>query len=268
MRRLLVPLIFGCCSIVAPFKAAASTHDWIRVQEGSREGRVLEIKRNSIKKYQGLVVFELRERTLVKSENSFTFYNKLFVVCSSGEVWDIASDLVFDASENPPNYAISPGSEGPTVPSQYKNAGKHPLIIESCKRPNGSAQEELPIIQGSEKLYLLLPQETRMIDGLVSIWMKDYPVKREPIFLPDGKPWIFDGEQRMSSTIAIKGEYSLAQWVFNCREGTLTIAAFYDYDEKGRVKNSHTIPRERWSLQPTVPGSVGRGIQDLACTLR
>jgi hypothetical protein len=266
MMKFLV-LVFGLIvSVVSIENAEAQA--WVQVEKTPSRDRVVEINTRSITKYQGLVFFELRDRAALKTEDSFTFYNQLFLVCNNGEVWDVASNLVFDSSGGFPEYEIKPGSEGPTMPPENLLAGRHTTVREACKRSNSKKPRELPITSGADYLYLLLAEETRIQGNLMMAWIKRYPIKREPILLPDGKPWIFQGKERMSSSISTAGEYSLLQWVMNCQNDTNTIAVIYEYDSAGKVKDSTVIPRERWGFTPTIPGSVGRTIQELICALR
>jgi hypothetical protein len=261
-------IIILTCFLFFASPAHVFSQNWVRVSDKSIEGRVTELDRNSIIKYQGIVALKARNRAEKRESGSYTFYDHIFVFCKSREVWDISSTLTFDDSDEEPSYEVTPSLYGPTSRESNHRASNHPLVLEGCKRANSKVSLEIPISRSSKELYFLLPAETRVTGDLVSLWIKEYPITKKTYNKDDGTPIIFRGEPLTIMQIVKNSGYSIGNWVSNCLDDTSAVAALHKYGNDGVNKDSTSIPRKNWEFTTNVPESIGKRIHDVACALR
>ena len=243
--------------------------NWVRVIEKPIKGRVLELDKTSITKLQGIVVFKVRDRGETKAD-SVSFYDQLFLFCSNREVGIVSTNLIWDDSKDLPRYEIHPSDFGPAISENHAYAARHPLIVEACRRPNSKLSIEIPITRTNDFLAVLLPAETRLTISGVAVWTKYYPITQRTQLKPDGTPLYKNADGTPLSHWEFKKNdgYELVNWVVNCKEETSAIAARHGYGSDGQVKYSNSVPREKLQFTSDPPQSVGRRINEVACTLR
>jgi len=249
------------------FFLPAYAQTWLKIAEERESGIVVDLDKSSITKYQGMVSFKIRVRFLSKEESSLTMYDQFILLCSSGEVWDVANDIIFGDSRAPV-YKVEPRSAGPTFNQRAKLAARNQRIVEVCKRPNSKVPFEVPIVDGSDIMLLLLAHETKVTGGLVHVWTKEQQTRDETSLDSQGKPLVIDGKTITRAKVVANSDYSLVNWLINCKEETSAIMGIYKYAADGRSKTIDVIPRQQLNFTPNVPGSIGRAIHDFSCALR
>lgn len=251
------------------FPTSGHAQSWIKIGEDPSIGLVTELDRSSVTKYQGLVAFKIRSRRTKISEYALDSYqhHHLFVVCNTAEVWDIASDYFVDASRSP-KLDVEPGMAGLAFIPRNRMLGRSPHLVDACKRGNNRAPLEVPISDAADSSYVLLVHETRIVSGLVSVWLKERKTRKETSFDSDGKPLVFQGVELKATKYIPNGDYTMTNWLSNCKDETIAIVGTYEYTFEGKVKTSYVTPKERLVFSTTVPESVGRRVHDLSCQLR
>jgi len=260
-------MILGCLYIFFPTSGHAQS--WVKIGEDPSIGMVTELDRSSVTKYQGLVSFKIRSRDTKKSEYALDWHYHLFVVCSTAEVWDIAYDFFpADGPSRSPDFDLKPGSAGLALSPRNRMLGRTPQLVDACKRGNSKAPLEVPISDSADSSYALLVHETRIVSGLVSVWLKEQKTRKEVSRYSDGKPIIVKGEEIRTTIYIPNGDYTMTNWLSNCKDETIAIVGVHEYTFEGKVKTSQVIPKERQVFSTTVPASVGRRVLDLSCQLR
>lgn len=146
--------------------------------------------------------------------------------------------------------------------------GRSPHLVDACKRANSKAPLEVPISDTADSSYVLLVHETRIVSGLVSVWLKERKTRKETSLDWDGKPLMLQGVELKVTKYIPNGDYTMTNWLSNCKDETIAIVGTYEYTSEGKVKTSHVTPKERQVFSTTVPESVGRRVHDLSCQLR
>lgn len=239
---------------------------WIKLGDSNiSDDRIVEIDKTSLRKYPGLVVFNTRDRSK-RNDSKLVVYKRLFTLCRTRETWDVASSMRPSDSSGP-LFELEAGLTGPTNQHLSKLARGSSLIAEGCKLPSTSVAEEFPVAQGKDNLIVLLPEETKANGDRVSVWVKAYGLRVEPFLKDDGTQWVIDNEP-LTETKVLKESYILMNWVSDCQRDENAVAGHHEYDARGTLTSSWSIPSTKLNFSATLPGSVGRTVHSLACKLR
>lgn len=167
-----------------------------------------------------------------------------------------------------PVYSVKPGTAGPTGSQRAKLVARNQRIVEACKKSNSRVPLEVPIVDASDTMIVLLAHETKVSSALVYVWTKEYQTREERSLDSEGKPLIFEGRTVTQSKVIPNSDYSLVNIAVNCKDETSAVIGVYKYGSDGKVKGTEVVPRQQLSFQASIPGSVGRFISEFSCALR
>lgn len=283
-------LLIGTYFLLASPQTKAS---WDKISI-NKTGKITEFSTNSSRKFQGMVVYLIREISpdkgkLIKNDSFLSVTTRqMAFVCKTNRHYLMATTYHYrstqsDINLNDPQLGIDTIYDD-DARNWYVNIFKVPSnlksrLLSACRHGKPSQNDEraeIPLVHNisENSSEFLIAQTVRQAKNAnIEGWTKEIPFKMDvPAHYQRelDRFHIKDGEgpvMPLEPTIDIEKGYTLRRNLADCRNNRLATADVIVYDNNGHVSSRQSFTEDKSIYGNIVPGSVGEIVFNMLCSL-
>jgi len=250
-----------------------------------------EFSPDTLRKYQGMVVYLIREieptkGKAVTNNNFFSVTTKqMAFVCKTSRHYAIATTYHYRSAHpnmhlNDPRLGVDSirdeDSRNWFVSISNKPTDLNVRLLRACrdsKLPRSDENIEIPLVRITEHSYEYIIAQTvrRSRDAIIEGWTKELQFKMDvppryqqqlnQLGIEEGPP------MPLIPTIDTENGYTLRRNVVDCHDNQLAITDSIRYDKNGNVTEKYSFADDKSASNRVIPGSVGEIISTTLCSL-